>query len=163
MRVENREEKMCTVNASNRKNHSVGDSRFEFHRGLWGFFPPFLSLFFFLVMSGNSADSFSEESDGEGEKNNERLEVGKSVGVNGRGPTKNSASPVPSPTTPAPLASHKRRSSQTKSGKSGLRLCVPEHLQVKPVYLVIIHHNYLIITQIYASCPFLFVGKLLWV
>lgn len=81
-------------------------------------------------MSGNSADSFSEESDGEGEKSNERIEIGKTAGVNGRGPTKNSASPVPSPTTPSPSGSHKRRSSQIKSGKSGLQLFIPEHLQV---------------------------------
>lgn len=70
-------------------------------------------------MSGNSADSFSEESDGEEEKSNERIEVGKTTGVNGRGPPKN-ASPAPSPTTPSPSASHKRRSAQIKSGESDL-------------------------------------------
>lgn len=86
-------------------------------------------------MSGNSADSFSEESDGEGEKSHERVEVGKTAGVNGRGPPKNNASPVPSPTTPSPSGSHKRRRAQIKSGKSGLQLCIPEHLQVKSIYL----------------------------
>lgn len=84
-------------------------------------------------MSGNSADSFSEESDGEGEKSNDRLEVGKTAGVNGRGPPKNSTSPVPSP--PTPSVSHKRRSSQIKSGKSGLHLRVSEHLHVKSICL----------------------------
>ncbi|XP_053336272.1 uncharacterized protein LOC128508823 isoform X1 [Clarias gariepinus] len=91
-----------------------------------------------LIMSGNSADSFSEESDGEGEKSNERIEVAKTAGVNGRAPPKTSASPVPSPTTPSPSGSHKRRSSQIKSGKRGVlkrpwteaeRVAVETHLK----------------------------------
>lgn len=73
------------------------------------------------VMSGNSADSFSEESDGEGEKSNERPEVGKTAGVNGRGPNKNISSPIPSPPTPSPSSSRKRRSAQIKSGTNGLQ------------------------------------------
>ncbi|KAL7841249.1 hypothetical protein SRHO_G00249400 [Serrasalmus rhombeus] len=91
------------------------------------------------VMSGNSADSFSEESDGDGEKGKERLDGGKKTGVNGRGPrSKKSFSPLPSPTTPSPSGGHKRRSSQIKSGKRGVlkrpwseaeRVAVETHLK----------------------------------
>ncbi|XP_051993547.1 uncharacterized protein LOC127651643 isoform X1 [Xyrauchen texanus] len=73
------------------------------------------------VMSGNSADSFSDESDKEGEKNKERAEVGKKRGCSARRPPpKKRSSPHLSQATPSPSGVLKRRSSQVKSGKRGV-------------------------------------------
>ncbi|XP_067257187.1 uncharacterized protein [Chanodichthys erythropterus] len=88
------------------------------------------------VMSGNSADSFSDDSDGEGNENKERAEVVKKRAPSHRGPPpKKGNSPRLSPATPSPL---KRRSSQVKSGKRGVlkrpwseaeRVAVETHLK----------------------------------
>lgn len=73
------------------------------------------------VMSGNSGDSFSEESEAEGEKSKVKVNGGKKARVNGRGPRpKKSFSPHVSPTKPSPSAGHKRRAAQIKSGKRGV-------------------------------------------
>ncbi|XP_072526530.1 uncharacterized protein [Salminus brasiliensis] len=91
------------------------------------------------VMSGNSGDSFSEESEGEVEKSKVKIDVGKKAGVNGRGPrAKKSFSPQVSPITPSASGGHKRRASQIKSGKRGVlkrpwseaeRVAVETHLK----------------------------------
>ncbi|XP_028830247.1 uncharacterized protein LOC114786839 [Denticeps clupeoides] len=91
------------------------------------------------VMSGNSADSFSEESDVEAAKSKERVEVSKKAApCPPRPPSrKKGSSPQPAAVTPSPV-SHKRRSSQPKSGKRGVlkrpwseaeRVAVETHLK----------------------------------
>uniref|UniRef100_A0A3B1J558 Si:cabz01080528.1 n=1 Tax=Astyanax mexicanus TaxID=7994 RepID=A0A3B1J558_ASTMX len=75
-----------------------------------------------LDMSGNSGDSFSEESEVEGEKSKEKVDGGKKAGVNGRGPRpKKSFNPHVLPTTPSPSAGHKRRAAQIKSKRGVLK------------------------------------------
>lgn len=67
------------------------------------------------VMSGNSADSFSEDSDGEASKSKGRAGAGKKQGLSTRAPrTKKSSSLHPSTSA---SAAHKRRSAQVKSGQ----------------------------------------------
>ncbi|XP_046904758.1 uncharacterized protein LOC124486924 [Hypomesus transpacificus] len=71
------------------------------------------------VMSGNSADSFSDESEGEAEKEvKEKAEVVKKKGP-GRPPRKRRG-PPPSSVNPSLPGAHKRRSVQPKSGKRGV-------------------------------------------
>ncbi|XP_066516938.1 uncharacterized protein [Hoplias malabaricus] len=92
------------------------------------------------VMSGNSAESLSEESDGDAGKGKEKLNGGKKAGVNGRrSRPKKSFSPQLTSNNPSPSgAAHKRRSSQIKSGKRGVlkrpwteaeRIAVETHLK----------------------------------
>ncbi|XP_030635315.1 splicing factor, arginine/serine-rich 19 [Chanos chanos] len=91
------------------------------------------------VMSGNSADSFSDDSEAEGEKSKERAEVGKKGAGNGKGPRpKKESSPHPMSVTPSPSGPHKKRNSQPKSGKRGVlkrpwseaeRVAVETHLK----------------------------------
>ncbi|XP_062305884.1 uncharacterized protein LOC134010042 [Osmerus eperlanus] len=71
------------------------------------------------VMSGNSADSFSDDSEGEAEKEaKEKTEVVKKKGP-GRPPRKRRG-PPPSSVNPSLPGAHKRRSVQPKSGKRGV-------------------------------------------
>nr|XP_055074338.1 uncharacterized protein LOC129453947 [Misgurnus anguillicaudatus] len=86
------------------------------------------------VMSGNSADSFSDDSDADGDKNKDRVQVGKKRASSSRGPRPKKSAPA----TPTPTATHKRRSSQVKSGKRGVlkrpwseaeRVAVETHLK----------------------------------
>lgn len=70
-------------------------------------------FFFVSVMSGNSADSFSDDSDMEMEKGKDRVEVGKKGGQ--AGAKKKGGSPHPSAVV-SPTG-HKRRGSQPKSGE----------------------------------------------
>lgn len=101
------------------------------------FFPPFHSFsgFLFLVMSGNSADSYSE-GESEGEQLKEKLEVpspapannptptllyvrkGKNNGRVGR-PKKLKHTQPPPPPPPPPPANRRRGSGQPKSGLFG--------------------------------------------
>ncbi|KAJ8383139.1 hypothetical protein SKAU_G00039170 [Synaphobranchus kaupii] len=75
------------------------------------------------VMSGNSADSFSDDSDGEQRKVPEKATVKKGAGKT-RPPRRRKASAPPSSASsagPSPAASgNKRRSAQPKSGKRGV-------------------------------------------
>ncbi|KAM9425433.1 uncharacterized protein KZ484_009861 [Pholidichthys leucotaenia] len=92
------------------------------------------------VMSGNSADSFSEVSEPEEEKEEvkEKPEVTVKKKRPGRPPRKKKA-PAPAPTvTPAPANTHKRRTIPPKSGKRGVlkrpwseaeRVAVETHLK----------------------------------
>ncbi|XP_056613056.1 uncharacterized protein LOC130428743 isoform X2 [Triplophysa dalaica] len=86
------------------------------------------------VMSGKSADSFSEDSAGEDGKNKDRAQVKKKGGSKGRVPRPKKAPPA----TPSPSAAHKRRGTQVKSGKRGVlkrpwseaeRVAVETHLK----------------------------------
>ncbi|XP_051501662.1 uncharacterized protein LOC127410434 isoform X1 [Myxocyprinus asiaticus] len=91
------------------------------------------------VMSGNSADSFSDDTDGESEKNKEKAEVVKKGRSSARRPMpKKRSRPHVTPATPSPSGAHKRRSSQVKSGKRGVlkrpwseaeRVAVETHLK----------------------------------
>ncbi|KAG7498001.1 hypothetical protein JOB18_047431 [Solea senegalensis] len=91
------------------------------------------------VMSGNSADSFSEESEAEEEKEEikEKVEVLVKKKGPGRPPRKKRA-PNPSPVNPPVASAHKRRSVPPKSGKRGVlkrpwseaeRIAVETHLK----------------------------------
>ncbi|XP_008291145.1 uncharacterized protein LOC103365481 isoform X2 [Stegastes partitus] len=92
------------------------------------------------VMSGNSADSFSEDSEAEEQKEDvkEKKEVMAKKKGPGRPPRKRRA-PIPSPTVGPSLANvHKRRSVPPKSGKRGVlkrpwseaeRVAVETHLK----------------------------------
>ncbi|XP_008320280.2 uncharacterized protein LOC103387422 isoform X2 [Cynoglossus semilaevis] len=91
------------------------------------------------VMSGNSADSFSEESEPEEEKEEvkEKPEVVVKKKGPGRPPRKKKA-PNPSPVTPSVPNAHKRRCVPPKSGKRGVlkrpwseaeRVAVETHLK----------------------------------
>ncbi|XDV19559.1 hypothetical protein PO909_025008 [Leuciscus waleckii] len=91
------------------------------------------------VMSGNSADSFSEDSDREGNGNKERAVVVKKRVASTRSPRqKKGTSPRVPQATASPSAGLKRRSSQVKSGKRGVlkrpwseaeRVAVETHLK----------------------------------
>ncbi|KAM4612141.1 uncharacterized protein ACJ7VT_012733 isoform 2-T2 [Polymixia lowei] len=92
------------------------------------------------VMSGNSADSFSDDSDAEGEKEEVKEKVVEVVMKKkgpGRPPRKKRG-PVPSSVSPSLPGVHKRRSVQPKSGKRGVlkrpwseaeRVAVETHLK----------------------------------
>ncbi|XP_041840843.1 uncharacterized protein LOC121639596 [Melanotaenia boesemani] len=92
------------------------------------------------VMSGNSADSFSEDSEGEEDKDDvkEKTEVMVKKKGPGRPPRKRRA-PIPSPPVSPPIANaHKRRCVPPKSGKRGVlkrpwseaeRVAVETHLK----------------------------------
>ncbi|XP_042582856.1 uncharacterized protein LOC109091249 [Cyprinus carpio] len=89
------------------------------------------------VMSGNSADSFSDDSDGEASKSQDRAGAGKKKGLSTRAPRPKKSS-RPHQSTSSPSAAHKRRSAQVKSGKRGVlkrpwseaeRVAVETHLK----------------------------------
>ncbi|XP_065806315.1 uncharacterized protein [Labrus bergylta] len=91
------------------------------------------------VMSGNSADSFSENSEAEEEKEEvkEKAEVTVKKKGPGRPPRKKRA-PVPPPVSPVTANAHKRRCLPQKSGKRGVlkrpwseaeRVAVETHLK----------------------------------
>ncbi|KAL0970512.1 hypothetical protein UPYG_G00243060 [Umbra pygmaea] len=89
------------------------------------------------VMSGNSADSLSDDSDREAEKAREKVDVEEVKKRPGRPPRKKKAPPPTSVNTLLPGA-HKRRSVQPKSGKRGVlkrpwseaeRIAVETHLK----------------------------------
>ncbi|TKS92729.1 hypothetical protein D9C73_027285 [Collichthys lucidus] len=91
------------------------------------------------VMSGNSADSFSEDSEAEEEKEEvkEKAEVVVKKKGPGRPPRKKRA-PIPSPVSPTIANVHKRRCIPPKSGKRGVlkrpwseaeRVAVETHLK----------------------------------
>ncbi|XP_073692881.1 uncharacterized protein [Garra rufa] len=91
------------------------------------------------VMSGNSADSFSDDSDGEASKSKDKADAGKKEVSGNRAPrTKKSNGPHLSASTSSSSAAHKRRSAQVKSGKRGVlkrpwseaeRVAVETHLK----------------------------------
>ncbi|XP_062372440.1 pneumococcal serine-rich repeat protein isoform X1 [Sardina pilchardus] len=87
------------------------------------------------VMSGNSADSFSDDSDVEGDKAKERVEVGKKGAAGSAAKKKGGKANASAAVTPA---GHKRRGAQPKSGKRGVlkrpwseaeRVAVETHLK----------------------------------
>lgn len=91
------------------------------------------------VMSGNSADSFSDESEAEEEKEEvkEKAEVNVKKKGPGRPPRKKRA-PIPPPVSPTIANAHKRRCIPPKSGKRGVlkrpwseaeRVAVETHLK----------------------------------
>ncbi|KTG47620.1 hypothetical protein cypCar_00019156, partial [Cyprinus carpio] len=96
-----------------------------------------LCVVFVSVMSGNSADSFSDDSDGEASKSQDRAGAGKKKGSSTRAPRPKKSS-RPHQCTSSPSAAHKRRSAQVKSGKRGVlkrpwseaeRVAVETHLK----------------------------------
>ncbi|KAM3857845.1 uncharacterized protein ACN63O_018919 [Diretmus argenteus] len=91
------------------------------------------------VMSGNSAESFSEESEAEGEKEEVKEKAEVMVKKKGPGrPPRKKRGPLPSSVNPSLAGVHKRRSIQPKSGKRGVlkrpwseaeRVAVETHLK----------------------------------
>ncbi|XP_013887425.1 bromodomain-containing protein 4 [Austrofundulus limnaeus] len=92
------------------------------------------------VMSGNSADSFSEDSEVEEEKEEVKEQIEITVKKKGPGrPPRKKKAPVPPPTAgPPPANDNKRRSTPVKSGKRGVlkrpwseaeRVAVETHLK----------------------------------
>ncbi|KAF4111717.1 uncharacterized protein LOC131543800 [Onychostoma macrolepis] len=88
------------------------------------------------VMSGNSADSFSEDSDGEASKSKDRADAAKKDGSSNRAPRPKKSSSLHQSTSAS--AALKRRSAQVKSGKRGVlkrpwseaeRVAVETHLK----------------------------------
>ncbi len=88
---------------------------------------PYLSVFVVSVsvMSGNSADSFSEDSDGEASKSKDRAAAGKKQGLSTRAPRTKKSSSLQS--TSSPSAAHKRRSAQVKSGQHCTTSSITSH------------------------------------
>ncbi|KAG7461850.1 hypothetical protein MATL_G00195450 [Megalops atlanticus] len=74
------------------------------------------------VMSGNSADSFSDDSEGEQEKCKDKVETVKKGAERGRPPRRKKVSTPPASSVCPSSASnaHKRRSAQPKPGKRGV-------------------------------------------
>ncbi|XP_056299258.1 uncharacterized protein LOC130212144 [Pseudoliparis swirei] len=93
------------------------------------------------VMSGNSADSFSEDSEAEEEKAKEEVKEKTEVIVKKKGPgrpPRKKRAPIPSPVSPSRANVHKRRCIPPKSGKRGVlkrpwseaeRVAVETHLK----------------------------------
>ncbi|TNN85207.1 hypothetical protein EYF80_004557 [Liparis tanakae] len=93
------------------------------------------------VMSGNSADSFSEDSEAEEEKAKEEVKEKAEVLVKKKGPgrpPRKKRAPNPSPASPSMANVHKRRCIPPKSGKRGVlkrpwseaeRVAVETHLK----------------------------------